>query len=177
MGVDGACRYAGGRGGLQRGSRRIRQAFGLTVLVMVVAGLASPAILSRVHAADGRSALHLAQGSGSEALQLSVAPTTVAKAASQVSLAIAVGPPGAMPKNSFIRVRGLPPTVSLSEGYVTAPGAWSVPIHALSSLQLNIPVGLTGRSELGISRSRPRACSQNRAASRSPHSQSCAGGG
>ena len=151
MGADGAYGYAAGRGGLQRGSCGIRQAFIVTVLATAVAGWASSALLSPVHAADGRSALHLAQGSGSEALQLSVAPTTIAKAASQASLAISVGPAGAVPKNSFVRVRGLPPTVSLSEGYVTAPGAWSVPIYALSSLHLNVPVGLTGRSELGIS--------------------------
>ena len=41
---------------------------------------------------------------------------------------ITIGPAGALPKNSFVRVRGLPPTVSLSEGYATAPGAWSVPL-------------------------------------------------
>jgi hypothetical protein len=30
-------------------------------------------------------------------------------------LAIRIGPPDALPKNSSLRVRGLPPTVSLSE--------------------------------------------------------------
>ena len=62
-----------------------------------------------------------------------------------------IGPPDALPKNSFLRVRGLPPTVSLSEGYVTAPGAWSVPIHALPTLQMIVPTGVTGRAELSIS--------------------------
>ena len=50
-----------------------------------------------------------------------------------------------------MRVRGLPPTVSLSEGYVTAPGAWSVPIHALASLQMIVPAGVAGRAEISIS--------------------------
>ena len=74
-----------------------------------------------------------------------------ASPAAQAPLPIAIGPAGALPKNSFVRVRGLPPTVSLSEGYVTAPGAWSVPIYALSSLQMIVPVGVAGRADLIIS--------------------------
>ena len=50
-----------------------------------------------------------------------------------------------------MRVRGLPPTVSLSEGYATAPGAWSVPLYALASLQMIVPAGVAGRAELSIS--------------------------
>jgi hypothetical protein len=95
--------------------------------------------------------LHLAQGSGTEALQISVAPGIAATSAAQAPLAIGIGPAGALPKNSFVRVRGLPPTVSLSEGYVIAPGAWSVPIYALASLQMIVPAGVTGRADLSIS--------------------------
>jgi len=54
------------------------------------------------------------------------------------------------PGTSFLRVRGLPPTVSLSEGYVTAPGSWSVPINGLAGLQMIVPVGVTGRSALVV---------------------------
>ena len=70
---------------------------------------------------------------------------------SQAALPIRIGPPDALPKNSFVRVRGLPPTVSLSEGYATAPGAWAVPLYALASLQMIVPAGVTGRAELSIS--------------------------
>jgi len=31
----------------------------------------------------------------------------------------------AVPRNSFVRVRGLPPTAALTEGYSIAPGSWS----------------------------------------------------
>ena len=55
------------------------------------------------------------------------------------------------PRNSFLRVRGLPPTVSLSQGYVTAPGAWSVPLNALANLQMIVPVGVAGRTEVRLS--------------------------
>ena len=52
-----------------------------------------------------------------------LAPAILARSASQAALTIRVGPTAALPKNSFVRVRGLPPMVSLSEGYATAaPG-------------------------------------------------------
>jgi hypothetical protein len=95
--------------------------------------------------------MHLVQGSGTEALRITVAPTIAAAPAAQAPLPITIGPQGALPKNSFVRVRGLPPTVSLSEGYVTAPGAWSVPIYALASLQMVVPAGVAGRAEFSVS--------------------------
>jgi hypothetical protein len=61
-----------------------------------------------------------------------------------------VGSQGSLPRNSFIRLRGLPPSVSLNEGYAVAPGSWSVPLFALPSLQVNVPSGLAGRSEIVI---------------------------
>jgi hypothetical protein len=93
--------------------------------------------------------LRLAQAAGSESVSITVAPTIAAGPATQIPLTIAIGP--AAPRNSFLRVRGLPPMVSLSEGYVIAPGAWSVPLNALPTLQMIVPVGASGRSELSIS--------------------------
>jgi hypothetical protein len=45
-------------------------------------------------------------------------------------------------------VSGLPPAISLSEGYATAPGSWAVPLNALANLQMLVPAGITGRSEV-----------------------------
>jgi hypothetical protein len=95
--------------------------------------------------------LHLAQVRASDAFQIIVAPTLTAAAPGKAPLAIAVSPSGALPRNCFLRVRGLPPTVSLSEGYATAPGAWSVPIDALSHLDMVVPTGVAGSSDLDIS--------------------------
>jgi hypothetical protein len=139
------CRHA------TRKDRRPRQAFALAALVVAAAAWAAA---GPVHSEGSEQALqlHLVQAAGTEALQITVAPTIAASAASQAPLSIKIGgPPDALPKNSFLRVRGLPPTVSLSEGYVTAPGAWSVPIHALSTLQMIVPAGVAGRAELSIS--------------------------
>jgi hypothetical protein len=83
--------------------------------------------------------------------RITVAPALSASSATRAALDIRVGPADALPRNSFVRVRGLPPAVSLSEGYATAPGAWAVPLYALSSLQMVVPTGVTGRTEVTVS--------------------------
>ena len=68
--------------------------------------------------------------------------------ASEISLPIRIGPPDALPRNSFVRIRGLPHVVSLNEGYSVGPGSWALPLHALPTLKANVPAGIAGRSEL-----------------------------
>jgi TPR repeat protein len=104
-----------------------------------------------VRGEDGALALQLAQTSPAGTLRVVVAQTIPARAASQVALQIRISPADALPKNSFVRVRGMPPAVSLSEGYATAPGAWAVPLYALANLQMIVPAGVSGSSELSIS--------------------------
>ena len=94
--------------------------------------------------------VHLVQSLRTELPQVMVAPTLTVRPATRVALDIRVGPADALPRNAFVRVRGLPPAVSLSEGYATAPGAWSVPLYALSSLQMLVPVGVAGRAEVVV---------------------------
>jgi hypothetical protein len=119
----------------------------------LAAGFVS-ALLAAAGSAYGQvspSATQLVQASPSESLRITVAPHILTQPASQTALSIRVGPTDALPKNSFVRVRGLPPAVSLSEGYATAPGSWSVPLNALASLHMIVPAGVTGRAELNIS--------------------------
>ena len=71
--------------------------------------------------------------------------------ASRVRLPIQVGPPSALPKNSFVRIRGLPPAVALSEGHAIAAGMWAVPLAALPTLTLIFPSGLQGDTSVAIS--------------------------
>ena len=82
---------------------------------------------------------------------ISVGAVTNAEAASRTRLPIQIGPPDAIPKNSFVRIRGLPPAVALSEGHSIAPGSWAVPLAALPSLTIILPVGQQGPSEVAIS--------------------------
>ena len=83
--------------------------------------------------------------------QISVAEAIVAQPASQASLPIKVGPPEALPSNSFVRLHGLPPTISLTEGHAIGPGSWAIPLFALPALKANVPAGVSGRSEIVIS--------------------------
>ena len=82
--------------------------------------------------------------------RITVAPTILAEPASQAALSIQVGPAGALPGNSFVRLRGLPASVSLTEGYAIAPGSWAVPLFGLPSLKAIVPAGVSGRTEIII---------------------------
>jgi hypothetical protein len=118
-------------------------AVGVTSALLVVMGPA--------RGADNAPPLRLAQSSPTDSLRITVPLTISARSASQAALQIKIASPDAPPKNSFVRVRGLPPAVSLSEGYATAPGAWAVPLYGLATLQMIVPAGVAGRAELSIS--------------------------
>jgi hypothetical protein len=82
--------------------------------------------------------------------RVTVASTILAEPASQAALAIRVGPPEALPPHSFVRLRGLPPNISLTEGHSIGPGSWAIPLFGLTTLKANIPAGASGRSEIVI---------------------------
>ena len=82
---------------------------------------------------------------------ITVVQSIQATPASTVRLSIQVGPPDALAKNSFIRVRGLPPASALSDGHAIGPGAWAIPLAALPTLTVVVPTGVQGRSEVSIS--------------------------
>jgi len=138
---------AGGVNGMGGGRRRGRALALVALGAACVASVMPGGALAETIAEPSR----LAQAPRSDGVRLTVAPTIAAAPASQVPFAIRIAPADAMPRNSFLRVRGLPPTVSLSDGYAIAPGSWAVPLHALSGLALIVPVGAAGRSEIGIS--------------------------
>ena len=79
---------------------------------------------------------------------ITLPPAISAEAATQAPLPIRVTPADAVPRNSFVRVRGLPPTAALTEGYSIAPGSWAVSLAALPELKIMLPAGTTGRSEI-----------------------------
>jgi hypothetical protein len=97
--------------------------------------------------ADADSGARLAQASRPS---ISVPATIVVEPATQASLPIQVGPQGSLPRNSFVRLRGLPSSVSLTDGYSIGPGSWSVPLNALPSLRVDVPAALTGRAEVTV---------------------------
>jgi len=90
------------------------------------------------------------EGSLVRGITITLAPTVLAEAAGQPAFAIRVTPVDAVPRNSFVRVRGLPPTAVLTEGYSITPSSWAVSLAALPELKIMLPPGTTGRSEIVV---------------------------
>jgi hypothetical protein len=125
-----------------------RGALAFTVVSAVIAGWSVETMQA---AEDVLLRLHLAQSGGLQTPRIAVLSTVVAEPASQMPLQILIAPSESIPRNSFLRLRGLPPTASLSEGHSIAPGAWAVPLNGLPRLTLNLPASVSGKSELLIS--------------------------
>jgi hypothetical protein len=119
-------------------------AFGVLVSVCVLAAVSGRTGAS----ADKSRALRLAQRTDT---RIAVVSPLVAEPSSQISLRIDVGRADALPAQSFVRLRGLPDVISLTDGYSVGPGSWSVPLHALPALKMNVPAGLAGYSEFFVS--------------------------
>lgn len=91
------------------------------------------------------------QGSAQEAKPaLSVAGVIEARSAGTALLQIRVAPQNLARQQAFVRLRGLPPTIALSEGHSIAVGAWAVPLAALPRLRIEVPTGTEGKSEITI---------------------------
>lgn len=73
-----------------------------------------------------------------------------AQPAGTTTLPIRISPANLIPRQAFVRIRGLPPTVALSEGHSIAVGAWAVPLAALPRLRIDVPTGTEGRSEITV---------------------------
>jgi hypothetical protein len=81
---------------------------------------------------------------------ITVSETITVRPESQVPLPIQVAPVSAIPRNSFLRIRGLPPIVALSEGHSIGPGSWAVSLQGLSALRIMVPSAPPGRFEFVI---------------------------
>jgi superoxide dismutase, Cu-Zn family len=83
-------------------------------------------------------------------LCITVPPVTRAQPAALSNFSIQVPAQETLPKDSFIRIRGLPPLVAVSSGYAVAPGAWFVPLIAAPNLTIVVPVGVQEKSDVLI---------------------------
>lgn len=119
----------------QRGSVAHLKRRLLTLAVALVAALASPLAPSA-----------LAQGA-----RIDVVRTLIVEPATDAPLSLQLKTSGALPPQSFVRIKGLPPATSLSEGFFVRPGVWAVPLSSLSSVRITVPAAQAGRSELTIS--------------------------
>lgn len=133
-------------------TRRVRPCRALCLGALLLATLPSGAYAEaeKTDVTPARKAMRLTQVA-QDASRLTVPPTLVAEPSSSVALRISVPSPRDLPPNSFLRIRGLPPALALTDGYAIGPGVWAVPLAALSNLRLIVPVGVTGRSEVTVS--------------------------
>lgn len=79
-----------------------------------------------------------------------ISPVILAEPEIETPLAIQVGPETSVPRQSFLRIRGLPLSARLSEGHVITPGSWAVPLSALPNLKVMAPLAGSGRTELTL---------------------------
>jgi hypothetical protein len=91
----------------------------------------------------------LAQSGGKPGIN--VATVILAEPAVETPLPILIGPAEAIPQQTFLRIRGLPGSATLSEGHSIAAGAWAIPLTGLPRLKILAPMGASGRSEITIS--------------------------
>lgn len=81
---------------------------------------------------------------------VSIAATVTAEAATQAPFPVRIGPPASIPRDSFVKVRGLPPMATLSEGHAISPGSWAIALNALPNLKILMPAGVTGSADIVV---------------------------
>jgi len=81
---------------------------------------------------------------------ITIAARILAPPTARTPLAIVVASEGGLPRNTYLRIRGLPQTVALSEGHAIAPGVWAIPLSVLPVLAAIVPIGAQGTSEIII---------------------------
>ena len=123
-------------------SRRLgRESAGGTIRAIVAA-------LALLACIPGQNAV--AQTASGGKFSISIASVVLAEPGVETPLPIQIAPGADLPKNSFIRIRGLPTSATLSEGHVVAPGSWAVPLSALPTLKISAPISESGRADLSV---------------------------
>lgn len=136
---------------------RLGRVLGLCAIVLG-GGFAAPAAavptvgvtvaLGDADAAD--TALVPVQAPADQKPHINIGKVVLVEPASETPIPIQVGPLDAIPRNSFVRIRGMPSTAVLSEGHSIAPGSWAIPLAVLPNLRVSLPVGVAGKSEVTI---------------------------
>ena len=83
--------------------------------------------------------------------KINVASANYVELGSPWPMPIEISPKSAVPSRSVLHLRGLPPTVTLSEGSRVSADTWVVPIASLPNLDLVAAYGAKGKSEISLS--------------------------
>lgn len=130
---------------------RSRSSLGARVGLSALLVLAVPVMRARAQDAESKRqpGIRLVQVVTKSA-SISAAATIIATPGSETRLTVEIKPSDDPPRNTFVRVRGLPQRLSLSDGHAIAPGTWAIPLFALANLKLAVPSGVEGRSDLTL---------------------------
>jgi hypothetical protein len=96
------------------------------------------------------SGLLFAQAGSADKRAISIASIIVGEPAGETPFSMQVVGTEALPTGSYIRIRGLPPLASMSEGFAIAPSLWAVPITSLSKLRIKLPPTTKGPIALNV---------------------------
>jgi hypothetical protein len=125
-------------------------ALGVASPAPVSAGAPLGATIARADQDWARPALVHAQAQADQKPRINIGKVVLVEPASETAMPIQVGPIDAIPRNSFVRIRGLPSAAVLSDGHSIAPGAWAIPLAVLPNLRISLPVGIMGKSDVTI---------------------------
>ena len=115
----------------------------------LVGGDGNRGLAAREHHRDVKPPQKLAQTQARPTIE--VVQVLLVEPGTDAPLSLQLKTTGALPPQSFLRIRGLPPATSLSEGHFVRPGVWAVPLSSLASVRIAVPAAQAGRSELTIS--------------------------
>ena len=118
--------------------------------VPVSAGAVHGATLANIDPDWARAPLISVQAQADQKPRINIGKVVLVEPASETPMPIQIGPLDAIPRNSFVRIRGLPAAAVLSDGHSIAPGAWAIPLAVLPNLRISLPVGIVGKSEVSI---------------------------
>jgi len=118
-------------------------------LCVLLAALPLPTVCAQ-GVTKGRSSALGAVAVPGATTQLEAPDMLLGAPASETPLAVTLAQGSPAPENSYGRIRGLDPQMTLSAGHVIAPGAWAVPLAALPGLRVVIPARASGKSMLSI---------------------------
>ena len=137
------------------GAGLARKGFGVGALLVVIL-----TTLATVISEPSRSTHDGTVGSVGQILTLSktpdrvptliVASTTYAEPSEAWPLLVEIAPPGWDIPDTVLQIRGLPPGATLTHGRPLSSGMWTVPIAALSNLEINAPAGVSEPSNLTL---------------------------
>lgn len=81
---------------------------------------------------------------------ITIAAIVLVEPTVETPMPIHVGPATALPRNSFLRIKGLPAQATFSDGHFVSAGTWALPLSSLADLKVTIPLATTGRAELQL---------------------------